>query len=134
MDIKKIKKIIKLLENSNLSEIEIKNDKELIRLVKKKSTTKNIKNIKKNKTKNKNKNEEIITSPISGIFYSSPSPEKDPFIKIGQIIRKNQPLCIIETMKTFNTIKSETNGIIKKILINNKQKIDINQTLFIIEK
>jgi acetyl-CoA carboxylase biotin carboxyl carrier protein len=77
---------------------------------------------------------DIIKSPIVGTFYESPSPDSDPFVKVGDHIEKGQPLCIIEAMKIMNEIESEFSGIIQKIMVSNGSPVEFDQPLFIIKK
>ncbi len=75
-----------------------------------------------------------VKSPIVGTFYRSPSPDAEPYAEVGTVIRPGQTLCIIEAMKIMNEIESEVNGKIAKILAENAQPVEYNQTLFLIEK
>jgi len=75
-----------------------------------------------------------IRSPMVGTFYRAPSPDADPYIEIGQRVEVGQTLCIIEAMKLMNEIESEFNGKISQILIENAQPVEYNQVLFLIEK
>ena len=73
-----------------------------------------------------------VASPIVGTFYRSPSPDSPAFVEIGSKVTKGQTLCIIEAMKLMNEIESDADGIIEKILVQNSQPIEYNQPLFII--
>jgi acetyl-CoA carboxylase biotin carboxyl carrier protein len=75
-----------------------------------------------------------IRSPIVGTFYRAPAPDADPYVKIGDQITLQQPLCIIEAMKIMNIIESEHSGKLLKILVENAQPVEYNQPLFVIEK
>jgi len=79
-------------------------------------------------------NTETITSPMVGTFYNAPSPEADTFVELGQLVKVGQPVCIIEAMKLMNEIEAETEGKIVQILVENGQPVEYGQTLFIIEK
>ena len=70
---------------------------------------------------------------MPGVFYSSQSPEKPPYVKVGDTVKAGQVLCIIESMKIMNEIESEYNGIIKEIIVNNSDPVEFNQPIFIIE-
>lgn len=72
-------------------------------------------------------------SPIIGTFYRASGPDKDVFVKVGDMVRKGQVLCIIEAMKLFNEIESEVEGKIVKILVENSQPVEYDQPLFLIE-
>ena len=73
-------------------------------------------------------------APIVGTFYRAPSPEADPFVKVGQKVGEDETLCIIEAMKLMNEIKSEHAGTIKEILVENAQAVEYDQPLFVIEQ
>lgn len=75
-----------------------------------------------------------VRAPMVGTFYSSPSPDSDPYVKVGDNIATGQTLCIIEAMKLMNEIQSENSGKIAKILVENAQPVEYNQVLFLIEK
>ena len=70
---------------------------------------------------------------MPGVFYSSQSPDKPPYVKVGDTVKAGQVLCIIESMKIMNEIESEHNGIIKEIIVNNSDAVEFNQPIFIIE-
>lgn len=74
-----------------------------------------------------------IKSPLVGTFYAAPSPEEEPFVKIGDRVKKGQVLGIIEAMKLLNEIESEYEGIIKDILISNEDVVEFDQVMFLIE-
>jgi len=74
-----------------------------------------------------------IKSPIVGTFYRAPAPDADPYVNIGQIVQDKTVLCIIEAMKLMNEIESDISGKIVKILVENGQPVEYNQTLFLIE-
>jgi len=75
---------------------------------------------------------QTFTSPMVGTFYQSPGPEAQPFVKVGDSVKPGQPLCIIEAMKTMNTIESDRAGTIKEILPANATPVEFGQPLFII--
>lgn len=75
-----------------------------------------------------------VKSPMVGTFYRSPSPDADAYTEVGQSVSAGQTMCIIEAMKLMNEIESEYNGKIAKILVENAQPVEYNQTLFLIEK
>ena len=74
-----------------------------------------------------------IKSPIVGTFYRAPAPDADPYINIGQIVQQKTVLCIIEAMKLMNEIESDVSGKVVKILVENGQPVEYNQVLFLIE-
>jgi len=74
-----------------------------------------------------------VKAPMVGTFYSAPNPEADPYVKEGDVVSKGQVLCIIEAMKLMNEIEVEVNGRVVKILTENAQPIEYNQSLFLID-
>ncbi|MBM4176277.1 MAG: acetyl-CoA carboxylase biotin carboxyl carrier protein [Ignavibacteria bacterium] len=75
-----------------------------------------------------------VKSPIVGTFYRAPSPDAEPYIKVGDVVSPGQVLCIIEAMKLMNEIESEVSGKIVKILIDNAKPVEYGQTLFLVDK
>ena len=73
-----------------------------------------------------------IKSPMVGVFFSAPSPESEPYVKVGSHVKKGDTLCVIEAMKLLNEIESEHAGVIKAILCENGQGVEFDQPLFII--
>jgi acetyl-CoA carboxylase biotin carboxyl carrier protein len=73
---------------------------------------------------------QLVTSPVVGIFYAAPSPDSDPFVKVGSSVEKGAPLCIIEAMKLMNEVTSPWSGIILDILVENGQRVEYGQPLF----
>ena len=72
-------------------------------------------------------------SPMPGTFYSAPTPEDEPFVSKGDVVKKGQVLCIIEAMKIMNEIESEFDGTIMKVNVNNGDPVEYNQSLFVIK-
>ena len=153
MDIRKVKKLIEMLENSSLNEIVIKEGEESVKLVKsagfsqapqmvsalpqvaeqpvaeQKSSEETTE-----ETKPKTINGKSINSPMVGTFYSSPNPGADSFVKVGDKVSEGDVLCIIEAMKMMNEVKSDYNGVIKEILISDAEPVEYGEALFIIEE
>jgi acetyl-CoA carboxylase biotin carboxyl carrier protein len=75
----------------------------------------------------------VVKSPMVGTFYRSPSPDADPFIDLGQMVKPGDTLCIIEAMKLLNEVEAEVGGTVKQILVENGQPVEYGQPLFIIE-
>lgn len=74
----------------------------------------------------------VVKSPLVGTFYVSPSPEEEPFVKVGDTVSKGQVLGIVEAMKLMNEIESEFDGVVKQILVSNEDVIEFGQPLFVI--
>ena len=142
MDIRKVKKLIEMLEASSLEEIEIQEGEESVRLVKKVKIDPSNNSQKKPEvetqtvlTKSHNENNHslegnIIKSPMVGSFYAAPSPGAKPFISIGDEINEGDVVCIVEAMKMMNEIKSEFSGTVSSILVENAEPVEFGQALF----
>lgn len=74
-----------------------------------------------------------VKSPIIGTFYRSPSPDKDPFVSVGDTINAGDTVCIIEAMKLFNEIESEVSGKIVKVLVDDSSPVEYDQPLFLVD-
>ncbi|MCZ6800934.1 MAG: acetyl-CoA carboxylase biotin carboxyl carrier protein [Nitrospirae bacterium] len=74
-----------------------------------------------------------VTSPIVGTFYRAPSPEADPYVEEGDLVKKGQVICIVEAMKLMNEIESETDGRVVKILIESGAAVEYGQPLYLID-
>lgn len=139
MDLKSLKEVIVLLENSTLEQIEIKNKDFEIKLKKPSVIVQNVPHVetievgqtKKAAVVEDNKN--YFKAPIVGTCYLKPNPEAKEYISVGQQIKKGDILCIIEAMKVMNEIKAEQDGIVKEILVGNGEMVQYDQNLFLIE-
>ena len=144
MDIRKIKKLIEMLQDSDLKEIEVSQGDESVRISRdNKSQTYVEPVIQKQVVHEANvasekvvHQEEIegnqITSPIVGTFYRKPSPDKDPFIKVGDVVQEGDVLCIIEAMKMMNEIKSDFSGKVVSIDVEDGQPVEYGQQIITI--
>jgi len=155
VDIRKVKKLMEMLEESSLSELEIIEGEESIRLSKANNVFSQnevnqfpvvnnpINSGLTNLQTNPSVNETIaapseitgheIKSPMVGTFYEAPSPEAKPFVRVGDSVKAGDTLCIIEAMKMLNQIESDKSGIVKAILLENAQPVEFNQVMFIVE-
>ena len=153
MDIRKVKKLIEMLENSSLNEIVIKEGEESVKLVKSAGfnqapqmvsappqvieqpvTEQKLSEETNEEIKPKTIDGKSINSPMVGTFYSSPNPGADSFVKVGDKVSEGDILCIIEAMKMMNEVKSDYNGVIKEILISDAEPVEYGEALFIIEE
>ena len=147
MDLRKIKKLIEMLQESDLNEIEVKEGEESVRINRKKEIVNNSTQfISQNKLDNLSKAQPIeednkglvdlidVKSPMVGTFYRSPAPDKPPFVEIGQKIKVGDTLCTVEAMKMMNQVKSEFNGTIKDILVENAQPVEFDEVIITLEK
>lgn len=124
------------MDENNLSELEIEEDKQRIRLKKYDGQKPEIyyqpKVEKSEKTPQEKEDQNIkkITSPMVGTFYRASSPEAKPYVEVGQTCKKNDVVCIVEAMKVMNEIKTEVGGQITKILVENGESVEFGQALF----
>ena len=131
MDIRKVKKLIEMLENSNLEEIEIQEGEESVRLVKSHG---NLQNITPQSNEETKEDSNSINSPMVGTYYASASPGAKPFVSVGDIVAEGDVVCIVEAMKMRNEIKSEFSGKILSINVENAEPVEYGQSLFELSK
>jgi len=157
MDIRKIKKLIELLEESGIAEIEIKEGEEAVRISRMTAPAAGAQPVAQvvhtaaaagaaprapelhpaaiaeaGGVKPK-PNEHVITAPMVGTFYAAPSPGAKPFVEIGDEIKVGQVLCVIEAMKMMNQIEADKAGRIASIMARNGDPVEFGQPLFVIE-
>ncbi len=75
----------------------------------------------------------VVKSPLVGTFYNAPSPDAEPYVKVGHTVKKGQVLAIVEAMKLMNEIESEFDGTVEKILVSNEEVVEYGQPLFVIK-
>lgn len=78
-------------------------------------------------------NRHVVKAPMVGTFYRSPSPDAKPFVEVGQTVKAGQTLCIIEAMKMLNQIEADKSGVIVEVVAENEKPVEFEQPLFIIE-
>ena len=153
MDIRKIKKLIELLEESGLAEIEITEGEESVRIARMTQGTQIVHQVASAApapaptapaaapaaptaaatTAPAARDENLVTAPMVGTFYASPAPGAKSFVEVGQEVRVGQVLCIIEAMKMMNQIESERAGKVVAVLAKNGEPVEFGQPLFAIE-
>ena len=148
MDIRKIKKLIELLEESALTELEISEGEESIRLSRRspldpaESTSPAPPPARLTEKPTSSSTaatvEDLpgtvpVVSPMVGTFYAAPNPESSPYVKTGSEVAVGDTLCVIEAMKIFNHVEAECPGVIRKILKNSGDPVEFGETLFLIE-
>lgn len=160
MDIRKIKKLIELLEESGIAEIEIKEGEEAVRISRMPTGEPAAHTVsmpaapaappapaaaagsgavatpgvaEQNASSKPKPNEHVITAPMVGTFYASPSPGAKPFVEIGDEIKVGQVLCVIEAMKMMNQIEADRAGRVTSIMARNGDPVEFGQPLFIVE-
>jgi acetyl-CoA carboxylase biotin carboxyl carrier protein len=147
-ELKEIRKLVRLLESSEISEIEISDKDRKIRLVK--PSVNNGQPVAASipapvsvptpapaeeaaPVPAAGKNLKIVKSPMVGTFYAAPSPDSEPYVQVGDYVRKGQVLCIIEAMKLMNELESDYEGRIVEIHVENAQPVEFDHPLFTIE-
>jgi acetyl-CoA carboxylase biotin carboxyl carrier protein len=154
MDIRKVKKLIELLEESGIAEIEIKEGEESVRISRAAQGTAVSAPAVAAPTvvaapavspapaattevptaaEPEEPSGHLVRAPMVGTFYRAPSPNAKPFVEEGQSVKAGDTLCIIEAMKLLNQIEADKAGTIKSVLIENGQPVEYNQPLFVIE-
>lgn len=148
MDIRKIKTLIDLIEQSSIAELEIKEGEESIRISRHSSHTLapaaapmpmmsapvavNTVTPADQSTPSSLPEGHRVTAPMVGTFYRSPSPGAKAFVEVGQTVKAGDVLCIIEAMKMLNQIESDKNGVVKAVLPENGQPVEYGEALVII--
>jgi len=158
VDIRKIKKLIELLEESALTELEISEGEESIRLSRQSlhhspassggipidTPSENIGSPKETLSAAENNDPELdddpesietasVVSPMVGTFYASPNPDSSPYVGVGSQVSAGDTLCVIEAMKIFNHVETEHAGIVHKIMKNSGDPVEFGEVLFLIE-
>lgn len=148
MDIRKIKKLIELLEESGIAEIEIKEGEESVRISRQSTVMQAAPAAimpaaapmapaapaaPAAEPVAAEPDGHQIKSPMVGTFYAAPSPSAPPFVEVGKTVREGETLCIIEAMKMMNQIEADKSGTIKAILVENGQPVEFDQVLYIID-
>ena len=150
MDIRKVKKLIELIEESGIEELEIKEGEESIRISRRLSapempvyTQQNstapqapVEDNKPSESKEKKDGKHVghvVTSPMVGTFYRAPSPSSPAFVEVGQHVNQGETVCIIEAMKIMNQIKADQSGTVIEVLCNDGEAVEFGQTLVVIE-
>lgn len=158
MDLRKIKKLIELLEESNLAEVEIHEGEESVRLTRQHphsqggqpfayapapaapqpaapqaATTEGGGEAEAGGDKQL-PDGEVVRSPMVGTFYTASSPDADPFVVEGQAVKPGETLCLIEAMKMFNQVEVEFGGTVVAVLVENGDPVEYDEPLFVIRK
>ena len=143
MDIRKIKKLIEMLQDSDLTEIEVKEGEESVRIVRGNAQPLEVKSsfITADSLNDQSESNEVlenasgssIKSPIVGTFYRKPGPDQPPFVEVGSQVNAGDVVCIVEAMKMMNEIKSEFTGKVSAINIEDGQPVEFDQSLIVID-
>ncbi|MDX9740915.1 MAG: acetyl-CoA carboxylase biotin carboxyl carrier protein [Gammaproteobacteria bacterium] len=153
MDIRKIKKLIELLEESDLAEIEVQEGEASVRIsrygksapvaahmvaqapmpVAAPAASAPVAAEASSAAAPAQPSGHVITSPIVGSFYRAPAPGAPPFVEVGQRVKVGDTLCVIEAMKMMNQIESDKDGVVAAIMVENGQPVEYGQPIFVIE-
>ncbi len=153
MDLNLIKKLVKIVDSTEITDLEIEEEGLRIKIAKKIRNAQIVSSPQliassfpqSNSNASENSGEKVIEeesekenlheilSPIVGTFYRAPAPDADPYIQIGDTISSGSVLCIVEAMKLMNEIESDVSGKVVKILVENGKPVEYNQPLFLIE-
>ncbi|MFW0047142.1 MAG: acetyl-CoA carboxylase biotin carboxyl carrier protein [Coxiella endosymbiont of Dermacentor nuttalli] len=159
MDIRKIKKLIELIHETEVEEIEVKSGQELVRISRFPQQRSSIvppvpttvitdppeepfsrnalmmtPEISELSSAHANLHGHSLKSPMVGTVYLSPMPGAKPFVEVGQRISVGETVCLIEAMKMFNKIEADKSGVISACLVENEQPVEFDQPLFVIEQ
>ena len=149
MDLRKLKKLIDLVQESGISELEVTEGEEKVRIAKHVGTVAAmpqqyyaappVQGAAAPAASAVDLDDEddipeghVVKSPMVGTFYRSPSPGADPFIQVGSTVKQGETLCIIEAMKLLNEIEADASGVVKAILIENGEPVEFGEPLFVI--
>ncbi len=150
MDLRKLKKLIDLVEESGISELELTEDGEKVRISRNFTANMPVQNYTHYMPQSAPQAQQqsapavaleaapiveeghAVKSPMVGTFYRSPSPDAKSFVEVGDTVAVGDTICIIEAMKLLNEIEADKAGVIKKILVDNGQAIEYGEPLFII--
>ena len=149
MDIRKVKKLMELLEQSGMSEIEIKEGEESVKISRYGNaplmtptipqqpaamvTPSQVESITTAANKGSAVNGDLISSPMVGTYYSAPSPSAKPFVTVGQHVNKGDTVGIIEAMKIMNQIETDQSGTVVEILVKDGEAVEFGQALIVIQ-
>lgn len=150
MDIRKVKKLIEMLEASEIDEIEIQEGEESVRISRSRAAPEpalaGVRSVESPRPPAETQapapeladatepEENVVKAPMVGIFYESQAPGKPSFVELGQTVKEGDVLCIIEAMKIMNQVEAERGGVISKIMVENGDPVEYGQPLFIIRE
>jgi len=148
MDLRKLKKLIDLVQESGIAEIEITEGEEKVRIVRGGVVEETAPAARPpvsppaavapvsaatSEAPPAAVSGHVVKSPMVGTFYRSPSPDAKPFVQVGDTVKAGQTICIIEAMKLMNEIEADADGVVKAILVENGQPVEYGEALLVIE-
>jgi acetyl-CoA carboxylase biotin carboxyl carrier protein len=149
MDLRKLKKLIDLVQESGIAELEITEGEEKVKIVKGGVVSVSAPPVMTmpaaapagapapaaapaTETRDAGQEGHVVKAPMVGTFYRSPSPDAKVFVEVGQAVKEGDTICIIEAMKLMNEIEADASGVVKAILVENGQPVEYGQPLFIL--
>ena len=150
MDISEIRKLIRLVQQSDVTEIEVTEGESTVRISRQgmvaaaapvmqqpmmaapTAAPAPLAPAASAEAPAEESNENVVKSPMVGTFYAASSPDDDPFVSAGTIVKKGDVLCIVEAMKLMNEIEAEYDGTVEKVLVKNAEPLEYGQPLFVI--
>jgi acetyl-CoA carboxylase biotin carboxyl carrier protein len=149
MDLRKLKKLIDLVQESGIAELEITAGEEKVKIVKGGVVSVSAPPViampaaapasapapaaaPAGETRDPGQEGHVVKAPMVGTFYRSPSPDAKVFVEVGQAVKEGDTICIIEAMKLMNEIEADASGVVKAILVENGQPVEYGQPLFIL--
>jgi acetyl-CoA carboxylase biotin carboxyl carrier protein len=146
MDLRKLRKLIDLVQESGIAELEITEGEEKVKIVKggainvtaapgaptAPTTAPPVSASAPAAEPEPGQEGHVVKAPMVGTFYRSPSPDAKVFVEVGQIVKEGDTICIIEAMKLMNEIEADAAGVVKAILVENGQPVEYGQALFIL--
>jgi len=153
MDLRKVKKLIELLESSNIAEIEIHEGEESVRISRASRAAPQQQMVEAaplaaapaapaaepapapaDPAPPEEPEGHLVTAPMVGTFYAAPTPGSPPYVEPGASVERGEVLCIIEAMKIMNPIESDSAGVVRAVLVDNGQPVEYGQPLFVLEE
>jgi acetyl-CoA carboxylase biotin carboxyl carrier protein len=148
MDLRKLKKLIDLVQESGIAELEITEGEEKVKIVKGGVVSVSAAPVvampaaapaaaptaaaAPSESPDASQEGHVVKAPMVGTFYRSPSPDAKVFVEVGQAVKEGDTICIIEAMKLMNEIEADASGVVKAILVENGQPVEYGQPLFIL--
>jgi acetyl-CoA carboxylase biotin carboxyl carrier protein len=148
MDLRKLKKLIDLVQESGIAELEITEGEEKVKIVKGGMVSVSAAPVMAMpatapaaapaaaaapaESADASQEGHVVKAPMVGTFYRSPSPDAKVFVEVGQAVKEGDTICIIEAMKLMNEIEADASGVVKAILVENGQPVEYGQALFIL--
>ena len=138
MDLRKLKKLIDLVEESGITELEVTEGEEKVRIAKHPSTfgqgalRRRVSEVSSEKLAADDEEEHLVKAPAIGIFHRAASPEALPFVEVGSVVAVGDTLAVVESMQQLNEVKTDVGGCVREILAENGHPVEFGEALFVI--